>query len=60
MFCSCSKKVVRFTITSRLAVTTCVSVNNVRADLFLKGIFITEQRIQFAWGLENKYKFTEL
>ena len=38
-----SKKVaVCFTIISNLAVTTHVSVNNIRADLFLKGIFITE------------------
>ena len=36
-----------------------VSVNNVRADFFLKGIFITEQRIQFAWELENNFKFAE-
>ena len=49
MLCSSSKKVaVCFTIISNLAVTTHVSVNNVRADLFLKEIFITEQRIQLA------------
>ena len=45
---------------SNLAVNTRVSVNIVRVDLFLKGIFITEQRIQFAWGLDNNFKFTEL
>ena len=38
-----------FTTISNLAVTTHVSVNNVGEDLFLKGIFITEQRIQLAW-----------
>ena len=53
MFCSSSKKVVVcFTIISNLAVTTRVSVNNVRADLFLKGIFITEQQTQFTRLLE--------
>ena len=46
-----------FTIISNLAVTTHVSVNNVRADLFLKGIFITEQQIQLAWRLENNFRF---
>ena len=48
MLCSSSEKVaVCFNIISNLAVTTRVSVNNVRADLFLKGIFIAEQQIQF-------------
>ena len=42
-----------FTIISNLAVTTHVSVNNVRADLFLKGIFIMEQWIQLGWWLEK-------
>ena len=36
-----------FTIKSKLAAITRVSVNNVGADLFLKRIFITEKRIQF-------------
>ena len=54
------KVVVCFTIISNLAVTTHISVNNVRADLFLKGIFIMEQRIQLAWWLENNFKFTKL
>ena len=44
-----------FTITSNLAVTTCVSVNNVRVDLFLKGIFIAEQHTKFTWWLENNF-----
>ena len=48
-----------FTIISNLAVTTHVSVTNVRADLFLKGIFITEKRIQLAWWLENKLESLE-
>ena len=48
MLCSSGKKVaVCFTIKRNLAVTTRVSVNNVRSDLFLKGMFITKQRIQF-------------
>ena len=48
MLCSSSKRVaVCFTMISNLAVTTRVSVNNVRADLFLKGIFITEHPTQF-------------
>ena len=41
--------VVCFTKISNLAVTAHLSVNNVRADLFRKGIFITKQQIQFAW-----------
>ena len=45
MLCSSSKKVaVCHTIISNLAVTTHVSVNNVRVNLILKGNFITEQR----------------
>ena len=48
MPCISSKKVVlRFTIIDNLAVTTRGPVNNVRADLFLKTNFITEQQIQF-------------
>ena len=43
-----------------LAVTTRVSVDNVRVDLLLKGIFITEQQTQFTRWLENNFKFTEL
>ena len=44
MLCGSSKNVaVYFTTISKLAVTTRVSVNNARGDLFLKGIFITEQ-----------------
>ena len=58
---SSSKKVtVCFTMTSNLAVTIRASVNNVRADLFLKGIFVTEQQIQFVRWLENNFKITEL
>ena len=49
-----------FTIISNLAVTACVSVNNVRAVLFLGGIFLTEQRTQFTRRLENNFQFTEL
>ena len=45
MLCSSSKKVAAcHTMISNLAVTTHVSVNNVRVDLILKGNFITEQR----------------
>ena len=44
-----SKLTVCFTVISNLAITTCVPVNNVRADLFLKGIFTTEQQIRFEW-----------
>ena len=48
MLCNSSKKVaVCFTRISNLAVITRVSVNQVRADLFLKGIFIREQQTQF-------------
>ena len=55
MLCSSSKKVmVCFTIISNLAVTTHVSVNNVRADLFLKGIFITENE----FSLHGDWKIT--
>ena len=44
MVCSSNKEVaVYFTIISNLAVTARVTVNNVRADFFLKGTFITEQ-----------------
>ena len=47
MLCSSSKEVaVCLTITSKPAVTRNVSVNNVKADLLLKGIFIREQRTQ--------------
>ena len=61
MLCSSSKKVtVCFTILSNLAVTARVSVNNLRVDLFLKGIFITELQTQFTRSLENNFKFTEL
>ena len=50
LLCSSSKNVVVcFTITSNLTVTTCVFVNNVESNLFVKGIFITEQQIEFAW-----------
>ena len=56
LLCSPSKKVVVcFTMISNFAVTTRVSVNNVRVDLFLKAIFMTEQRIQFAWWLGNNF-----
>ena len=55
MLCSSSEKLtVCFTMTSNLAVTTWVSINNVRWDLFLKGIFIMDQRTQFTRWLENK------
>ena len=46
LFSTSKKGEVYFTIISNLAVTTRVSVNNVRADLFLEGIFITQQRTQ--------------
>ena len=50
MLFSLSKKgMVCFTIISNSAVTTRVPVNNVRADLSLKGILKTEQQIKFAW-----------
>ena len=53
MVCSSNKKVaVCFTLISNLAVTARVTVNNVRADFFLKGTFITEQWIQFVWWLD--------
>ena len=61
MLCSSIKKVaVCFPIICNLSVTTCISVNNVRADLFCKGIFITKHLIQCAWWLENNFKFTEV
>ena len=61
MLCNSSEKVaVCFTIVRNLTVTTQVSVNSVRADLFLIGIFITEQRTHFTRWLENNFKFTEL
>ena len=41
------KLVVCFTIISNLAVTTCLSVNNVKAGLVLKEIFTKEQQTQF-------------
>ena len=44
-------------IRSYLAVAIRVSVSNVRMDLFLKGIFIMEQKIEFTWCLENNFKF---
>ena len=53
------KVAVCFTIVSNLAVTTPVSINNGRADPFLKGIFM-KQWIQLAWWLENNCKFTKL
>ena len=60
MLCGSKKKVVVCsTIISNLAVTTCVPASNFRANHFLKGIFITEQQIQFAWGLGNNFKFAE-
>ena len=47
---SSSKKVAVCTaIKSNLEVTMRVSVSIVRADLFLKRIFIMEQQIQFPW-----------
>ena len=49
-----------FTIIINLWVTKRASVNNAVTYLFLKGIFKTKQRIQFAWWLENNLKFTEL
>ena len=61
MLWSSSKKVeLRFTIISNLAVTARVSVNIVRADHFLKEIFVTEQRNQFTSWLQNNFKLTEL
>ena len=42
------KMLICFAIISKLAVTTRVFVNNVKAGLFLQGTFIKEQRIQFA------------
>ena len=61
MPCRSSTKVEAFfTIINNLEVTIHVSVNNVTADLFLKGIFITKLRIQLAWWLENNFKFTKL
>ena len=47
MLSSLSKKVaVCFTRRSNFAVTARVSANNVKADLFFKAIFITEQQTQ--------------
>ena len=41
MLCSSSEKVKKcFTTISNLAVTTRISLNNIRADFFLKGIFL--------------------
>ena len=44
-------------IISDLAVAIRVSVSNVRVYLFLKGIFIMKQKIEFTWCLENNIKF---
>ena len=41
--CSGKNVQVCFTIISNLAFTTCTFLNNIRADLFLKGILIVEQ-----------------
>ena len=61
MLWSSSEKVeLRITIISNLAVTTRVSVNIIRADHFLQGIFVTEQRTQFTSWLQNNFKLTEL
>ena len=50
VLCSSSKKgVVWFIIISTIAVTTHISTNNFRTDLFLKGIFLTYQRMGFTW-----------
>ena len=55
MLCSSSEILaVCFIMTSNFAVTTWVSINNVRWDLFLKGVFIMDQRTQFTRWLENK------
>ena len=56
MLCNSSEKVVVFfTIVRNLTVTTQISVNSVRADLFLMGIFITEQRSHFTRWMENNF-----
>ena len=48
-----------FTIIRNLAGTTRVFVKNGRADLFLKGIFITEQRTQVTYyGKTHRNLFT--
>ena len=60
LFSTSKKGELYFTVISNLAVTTRVSVNNVRADLFLEGIFITQQRTQLTRWLQNNFKFTEL
>ena len=57
---SCKKVAVCFTIISNLTVTTRISANNVREVLFLERIFVTEQRIQLAWWLENKFNLAEV
>ena len=54
MLCSSNKNVAPcFTLISNIAVTTRVSVNNVRADLFLKGIFTSERQTQFTDGHDS-------
>ena len=59
LFILSKKGMVCFTIISNFAVTTRVSVNNVRADLSLKGILKTEQQIKFAWWLEKNVQFID-
>ena len=50
VLCSSFEKLaVCFTIIRPLAVTTRVSINNAREDLFLKGIFTTVQQIELTW-----------
>ena len=58
--CSSNKVAVCFTIISNLAVTTHLFINNIRVDLLLNGILLTEQRIGFALKSENNFNFLEI
>ena len=47
--------VVRFTVMSDIAVTTCVPINNKGADLLISGIFEPKQSFLYAMRLENYF-----
>ena len=52
---SCKKVSVSFTKISSIAATTQITINKIRTNFLIKGIFKTKQCTKFAWRLENNF-----
>ena len=58
MFCSYSEKIpVNFTIVRYIAVTIYITINNIRAKLFIKGIFKMKWCFEFSRWLKINFEF---